>query len=245
MKERLIVSLDLRDLGQIKEIIATLKGIVNFYKVGAVPFTFFGPDVIKMLKDDGHRVMLDLKYHDIPNTVARACEAASRLGVDFITLHTSGGFMMLEDAVKATLMQSEMQKTRAPKLLGITILTSLDEAYMKDLYGETTRSLSEQVVFLAGLARSAGLDGVVASPQEIRLIREACGKDLLIVTPGVRLKEITVSGDDQARTMTPKQAIQHGADYLVIGRPIVRATDPRRAAEQTVEEMIDGHRTIA
>lgn len=245
MKERLIVSLDLKDLGQIKEIISALKGFVTFYKVGAVPFTYFGLDVIKLLQDEGNRVMLDLKYHDIPNTVARACEAAYHLGVDFITVHTSGGFMMLEDAVKAILMHAEMKKTRAPKLLGITILTSLDEAYLKDLYGETTRSLSEQVVFLAELARSAGLDGVVASPQEIRLIREACGKELLIVTPGVRLKEIAVSGDDQARTMTPKQAIQHGADYLVIGRPIVRADDPRRVAEQIVEEMKDGHRTTA
>jgi orotidine-5'-phosphate decarboxylase len=245
MKERLIVSLDLKDLGKIKEIISALKGFVTFYKVGAVPFTYFGLDVIALLRDEGNRVMLDLKYHDIPNTVARACEAAARLGVDFITVHTSGGFMMLEDAVKAILMHAETEKTHAPKLLGITILTSLDEAYLKDLYGETTRSLSEQVVFLAELARSAGLDGVVASPQEIRLIREACGKDLLIVTPGVRLKEVVVSGDDQARTMTPKQAIQHGADYLVIGRPIVQADDPRRAAEQIVEEMEDGHRTVA
>ena len=243
MKDRLIVSLDLRDLGQIKEIVKSLRGMVSFYKIGPIPFTFFGFDVIKLLKDAGSRVMFDLKFHDIPNTVARACEGASRLGVDFITLHTSGGFMMLEDAVKATLMHAESNKTPAPKLLGITILTSLDEAYMKDLYGETTRSLSEQVVFLAGLARSAGLDGVVASPQEIRLIRESCGKDLLIVTPGVRLKEIAVSGDDQARTMTPKQAVQQGADYLVVGRPIVKAADPRRAAEQIIEEMEDGYRT--
>ncbi|UCC12143.1 MAG: orotidine-5'-phosphate decarboxylase [candidate division WOR-3 bacterium] len=242
MKDRLIVSLDLRDLGQIKEIVASLRGIVSFYKIGAIPFTFFGIDVIKMLKDEGVRVMFDLKYHDIPNTVARACEAASQLGVDFITLHTSGGFTMLEDAVKATLMHAEMNKSPAPKLLGITILTSLDEAYLKDLYGETTRSLSEQVVFLADLARSAGLDGVVASPHEIRLIREACGKDLVIVTPGVRLKEIAVSGDDQARTMTPKQAVQQGADYLVVGRPIVKAADPRHAAQQIIKEMEDGHR---
>ncbi len=242
MKDRLIVSLDLRDLGQIKETVTSLKGLVSFYKIGAIPFTFFGIDVIKMLKDEGMRVMFDLKYHDIPNTVARACEAASQLGVDFITLHTSGGFTMLEDAVKATLMQAELNKTPAPKLLGITILTSLDEAYLKDLYGETIRSLSEQVVFLAGLARSAGLDGVVASPQEIRLIREACGRDLLIVTPGVRLKEVAVSGDDQARTMTPKQAVQQGADYLVVGRPIVKASDPRHAAQQIIKEMEDGHR---
>lgn len=244
MKDRLIVSLDLQDLGRIGEIVTALKGIVGFYKIGAVPFTYFGLDVIRLLKDEGHRVMLDLKYHDIPNTVARACEAATHLGVDFITVHTSGGFMMLEDAVKATLMRAERENIPAPKLLGITILTSLDEAYLKDMYGEATRSLSEQVVFLADLARSAGLDGVVASPQEIRLIRNACGKDLLIVTPGVRLKEIEVSGDDQSRTMTPKQAIQHGADYLVIGRPIVKATDPRRAAEMIIEEMEDGHRTV-
>ncbi len=245
MNEHLIVSLDLNDLKKIKEIVHQLKGLVNFFKVGAVPFTYFGLEIIEFLKGEGNKVMLDLKYHDIPNTVARACEGAAEIGVDFLTLHTSGGFLMLEEAVKATLMVADIKKIEKPKLLGVTVLTSFDEAYFRDLFGDIKRTLDEQVVFLAQLARSAGLDGVVASPKEIGLIRKECGKDLLIVTPGVRPEDEAVGADDQARVMTPKDAIKAGADYIVIGRPIIKAADPKKAAEKIIKEMKDGRREIA
>jgi len=245
MKEHLIVSLDLNDFEKIKNIVNQLKGLVGFYKVGAIPFTYFGLDLIKFLKDAGSKVMLDLKYHDIPNTVARACEGAVQMEVDFITVHTSGGFSMLEEAAKATFIASELKKIDKPKLLGITVLTSIDEAYFKDLFGDLKRSLDEQVIFLAQLARSAGMDGVVASPKEIKLIRKECGKDLLIVTPGIRPRGETIGGDDQARTMSPKDAIIAGVDYMVIGRPIVKAAQPRQAAESIIKEIEDGLREIA
>ncbi len=243
MNEHLIVSLDLNDLNKIKEIVRQLDGLVNFYKIGAIPFTYFGRDIVVFLKDRGHKVMLDLKYHDIPNTVARACEGALDMGVDFLTLHTSGGFSMLEEAVKAIVMASDIKKIERPRLLGITVLTSIDEAYFKDLFGDVKRSIEEQVVFLAQLARSAGLDGVVASPQEVSMIRRELGKDFLIVTPGIRPREYAVT-DDQARTMTPKDAIKAGVDYMVIGRPIVKASNPRESAEKIIKEIEDGCREI-
>jgi orotidine-5'-phosphate decarboxylase len=244
MTDKIIVSLDLDDLGKIKGIIDDLKDLVSFYKIGAIPFTYFGHELIDYLKTSGCRIMLDLKYHDIPNTVARACEAATAMGVEFVTIHTSGGFSMLEEAVKATLMASKVNNIAKPKLLGITILTSIDEAYFRDLFGDLKRSLEEQVIFLAQLARSAGLEGVVASPKEVRLIRKECGKDLLIVTPGIRPKDISLGSDDQARTMTPKEAIIAGVDHIVIGRPIVKAADPRQAAENIIREIEDGLREI-
>uniref|UniRef100_A0A7C4XG87 Orotidine 5'-phosphate decarboxylase n=1 Tax=candidate division WOR-3 bacterium TaxID=2052148 RepID=A0A7C4XG87_UNCW3 len=242
MNERLIVALDLNDLNKIKMIVEKLEGMVKYYKIGAIPFTYFGPEIIRFLKEKGFRVMLDLKYHDIPNTVARACEGAMEMGVDMLTLHTSGGFSMLEEAVKAVSLISDVKKLPKTKLLGITVLTSIDEAYFKDLFGDIKRSLREQVIMLAQLAQSSGLDGVVASAQEIKVIRERCGKDFLIVTPGIRLEGEPV--DDQARTMTAKEAIKAGADYIVVGRPIIKAKDPLSAVQKIIEEIEDGLREI-
>jgi len=242
MNEHLIVSLDIGDINKIKAIVEGLKGLVNFYKVGSIPFTYFGPEVIRYIKKKDCRVMLDLKYHDIPNTVARACEGAVDLGVDMLTLHTSGGFSMLEEAVKASLMAADIKQTEKPKLLGVTILTSIDEAYFNDLFGDINRSLDKQVLFLAQLARSAGLDGVVASPREIISIRNNCGKDFLIVTPGIRPEGAEV--DDQVRTMTAYEAIKAGADYIIVGRPIVKAKNPIQAAKKIIKEIEDGYREI-
>jgi len=245
MQDRLIVSLDMTDITEIESLVEKLASRVVYYKVGAIPFTFFGLDVVKYLKQKRKKVMLDLKYHDIPNTVARACEGAMNMGIDLLTVHTSGGFSMLEEAVKAVLTSSDRSDSEKPRLLGITVLTSIDEAYFSDLFGNIQRSLAEQVIFLAQLARSAGLDGVVASPREIVSIRQCCGDDFLIVTPGIRPAAKDVVGDDQARTMTPKQAIQAGADYIVIGRPIVKADDPVGAVEAIIKEMEDGCRETA
>lgn len=242
MNEHLIVALDLNDFKKIKVLVQGLKDKVNFYKIGAIPFTCFGPKIVKFLKAQGLKVMLDLKYHDIPNTVARACEGAVEMGVDMITLHTSGGFSMLEEAVKATLFIVDTKKLKKPKLLGITVLTSIDEAYFKDLFGDVKRTIDEQVLFLAQLAQSAGLDGVVASPQETPFIRKNCGKDFTIVTPGIRAE--TEDIDDQARTMTAGEAIAAGADYIVVGRPIIKTPNPVAAAEKIIKEIEDGYRKI-
>jgi orotidine-5'-phosphate decarboxylase len=245
MQERLIVSLDMTDITHIKSLVEKLAARVGYYKIGAIPFTFFGPEIVRYLKQKGKKVMLDLKYHDIPNTVARACEGAMRMGIDLLTVHTSGGFSMLEEAVKAMLTSSDRSDVERPKLLGITVLTSIDEAYFSDLFGNVQRTLAEQVTFLAQLARSAGLDGVVASPREIVSIRQCCGDDFLIVTPGIRPADKDVVGDDQARTLTPNQAIQAGADYIVVGRPIVKADDPVAVVEAMIKEMEDGYRETA
>jgi orotidine-5'-phosphate decarboxylase len=248
MNERLIVSLDLKDMNAIKALVDQLKDLVHFYKIGAVPFTCFGPSIVHFLKNKDYKVMLDLKYHDIPNTVANACDGAIEMGVDFLTIHTSGGFLMLEAAVKSVILAADNRNQERPRLLGITVLTSLDEAYFRDLFGDVKRSLDEQVVFLAQLARSAGLDGVVASPREITMIRQECGKEFLIVTPGIRSSSEKVKvtgGDDQARTLTARDAIAAGADYLVVGRPIVQALNPREAAKEIIKEMEDGYRKTA
>ncbi|MGB9720277.1 MAG: orotidine-5'-phosphate decarboxylase [bacterium] len=235
MNEKLIVALDLNDINKIKLLIEKLQGLVKYYKIGAIPFTYFGPEIIRFVKGRGLKVMLDLKYHDIPNTVARACEGAMQMGVDMLTLHTSGGFMMMEEALKAVSLISDVKKMPRPKLLGITVLTSIDEAYFKDLFGDVQRTIEEQVVFLARLAQSAGLDGVVASAHEIKNIRQSCGKDFLIITPGIRPGGEEV--DDQARTMTASQAIKAGADFVVVGRPIVAAKDPLSAAKSIIKEI--------
>ncbi|MEO0095452.1 MAG: orotidine-5'-phosphate decarboxylase [candidate division WOR-3 bacterium] len=235
MTEKLIVALDLNDINKIKLLIDKLHNEVKYFKIGAIPFTCFGPEIVRFLKERGLKVMLDLKYHDIPNTVARACEGAMQLGVDMLTMHISGGFMMMEEAVKAVSIVSDIKKISKPKLLGITVLTSIDEAYFKDLFGDIKRTIEEQVIFLARLAQSAGLDGVVASPQEIKKIKENCGKDFLIITPGIRAEGEMV--DDQARTMTASQAIRAGADFIVVGRPIVAAKDPLYAAKSIIKEI--------
>ncbi|MBE0432922.1 orotidine-5'-phosphate decarboxylase [candidate division WOR-3 bacterium] len=241
MTEKLIVSLDMSDSAQIRALVEKLDTRVGYYKVGAIPFTLLGPELVAYLKGRGKNVMLDLKYHDIPNTVARACAGAKNTGADMMTVHASGGFSMMEEAVKAILIGGESEGHARPRILGITVLTSIDEAYFADLFGTVERTLGEQVLFLAQLARSAGLDGVVASPREITPIRQCSGDDFLIVTPGIRPADKQVNDDDQARTMTPGQAVKAGADYIVVGRPIVSAPDPVAATERILEEMENGH----
>lgn len=240
MTERLIVSLDLSDRAQIKTLVEKLDARVSYYKVGAIPFTLFGPELVSYLKERGKRVMFDLKYHDIPNTVAGACAGAMKAGADMITVHASGGSSMLEAAAKAAQSAGTGVGHGRPRILGITVLTSIDEACFADFFGGAGRTLAEQVLFLAQMARRAGVDGVVASPREIAPIRQSCGQDFLIVTPGIRPADKRVSGDDQARTMTPAGAIRAGADHIVVGRPIVSAPDPVAATEAILEEMEHG-----
>lgn len=203
------------------------------FKVGKELFTSCGPAAVKAVQRHGGQVFLDLKYHDIPNTVAKAMLEAARLGVQLTNLHALGGAEMMETA--ATAVRNEFGDDR-PRLLAVTILTSSTVETLRGVGIEHT--VEQMVVRLARLAREAGMDGVVASPLEIELIRAACGPDFLIVTPGVRPSFAAV--DDQKRIMTPAEAVVAGADYLVIGRPIAKATDPASAAELITDEILAG-----
>ena len=206
----------------------TLRGTVAGYKIGKQLFTAEGPDVVRALTERGDRVFLDLKFHDIPNTVAGAVRSAMATGAWMVNVHASGGSAMMRAAAQAAHETAAKTGAARPLVIGVTVLTSMDEAALAEV--GTTRPVLEQVVHLARLAKAAGLDGVVASPQEIAAIRDACGPDFQIVTPGIRPAG-QAGTDDQARTLTPKDAVAAGATYLVIGRPITAAANPRAAAE--------------
>jgi orotidine-5'-phosphate decarboxylase len=225
-RDRLIVALDVPDAEIAWGLIDRLAGHVGMFKVGSQLFTAAGPGFVHEIVGRGESVFLDLKFHDIPNTVAGAVSSASRLGVSLIDVHGLGGRAMLEAAVGAL----PAMNTR---LLAITILTSHDEQSLGQI--GVNGSVHDSVRRLALLARDAGLDGVVASAREVELIREACGPDFLIVTPGIRPAG-TASGD-QVRAATPAEALGAGADYLVVGRPITAADDPATAADRIVAEM--------
>jgi orotidine-5'-phosphate decarboxylase len=236
-KDRLIVALDVATLAEEEKALRELGGTVSFFKVGNQLFTAAGPRAVEAIKKTGAKVFLDLKYHDIPNTVERTAQSACDLGVDIFNVHALGGFEMMECAAKAVWNWSEEKGRPGPKILGVTVLTSLSEASLKDVMGETNRTLEEEVLMLARMASSAGLDGVVASPEEIVPIKEACGKEFIVLTPGVRPKGSEMG--DQKRVLTPGEAIRRGADYLVVGRPILSAPNPGEAAGAILKEMED------
>jgi len=236
-KDRLIVALDVATLAEEENALRELGGTVSFFKVGNQLFTAAGPRAVEAIKETGAKVFLDLKYHDIPNTVERTAQSACDLGVDLFNVHALGGFEMMECAAKAVWNWSEEKGRPGPKILGVTVLTSLSEASLKDVMGETNRTLEEEVLMLARMASSAGLDGVVASPEEIVPIKEACGKEFIVLTPGVRPQGSEMG--DQKRVLTPGEAIRRGADYLVVGRPILSALNPREAAGAILQEMED------
>lgn len=220
----------------------SLSSLIGIFKINIHLFTSTGPGAVDKLRQLGPEIFLDLKFHDIPNTVMGAVSAACTLpGMRLLDVHTLGGLEMMRAAVAAR-DNSKLAKSERPKLLGITILTSMDDAALRKV--GITGPTSKEVVKLARLALQAGLDGVVASPHEIRAIRRACGKDFLIVVPGVRPEIGGGAGrrskrktDDQARVATPAQAIRDGADYLVIGRPITAAPDPQAAAHAILDEI--------
>lgn len=234
--EKIIVALDSPSAEAALRTARRLHGHVGMFKVGKELFTAAGPEVVRTLVAEGNQVFLDLKFHDIPNTVRGAVQQASTLGVSLLTVHASGGRQMLEAAMEGVHAAAKAKTEAAhTRVLAVTILTSLSA---KDL-GEIgfQGAAEEAVVRLAHLAKAAGVDGVVASPREITAIRQACGPDFLIVTPGIR--PASGSADDQARTATPASAIRDGADYLVIGRPITGAQDPPAAADAIAAEMED------
>jgi orotidine-5'-phosphate decarboxylase len=236
-RNRLIVALDFDSLAKAKRFVEMTKDHLDYYKVGSALFTKTGPSIINYLKNEGRKVFLDLKFHDIPSVVSRAAEVCTLMEVDMFNLHTTGGFEMLEQVMMRTLRIAEMKQKKKPLVIGVTVLTSIDEPAFKDIYGSPAHTLPEQVILLARLAQSAGLDGVVASPREVAEIKNACGKDFLVVTPGIRLEGETV--DDQARSLTPKEAVKRGADYIVVGRPIVQAKDPITVINKIVGEIAE------
>ncbi len=226
-KNRVIVPLDFATLADASRMAKRLAGHVAAVKIGKQLFTAEGPVAIRAMHDLGYRVFLDLKYHDIPNTVAAAVAAARAHGVWLLNVHASGGLSMMRAAAAAAAGPGR------PLVIGVTVLTSLSEEEFRAVSG-ASRTIEVQVKYLACEAQAAGLDGVVASPREIRAIRAACGSEFLIVTPGVRPTD--AARDDQQRVMTPGEAVRAGADYLVIGRPITGAPDPVAAARRIAEE---------
>ena len=225
-RDRLIVALDVADTATARAMVDRLAGHVGMFKVGSQIFTAAGPDFVREVIARGEKVFLDLKFHDIPHTVAGAVSSAGQLGVSLVDVHAIGGKEMLEAAVGAL-------PAMGIRLLAITILTSHDEKTLGSI--GVSGSVADSVRRLAVLAKGAGADGVVASPQEVALVREACGKDFLIVTPGIR--STGAARGDQARTATPAAAVAEGADYIVVGRPILEAHDPAAAADAIVREL--------
>ncbi len=233
-RDKIIFALDVDSLAAIDQWAERLANRVGMFKVGKELFTSAGPAAVEAVKRHGGEVFLDLKYHDIPNTVAQAMLAAGRLGVRLANLHALGGPEMMEKA--ASEVRKQFAEAERPRLLAVTILTSSTQETLQAVGIE--HPVEQMVVRLARLAQQCGMDGVVASPLEIAAIRAACGPDFLIVTPGVR--PAFAATDDQKRIMTPAEAVKAGADYLVIGRPIAKATDPAQAADLIVDEIVAG-----
>ncbi len=232
-KEKIIFALDVDHFAEAQRWVKLLKDHVGIFKVGKQLFTHAGPKVIDMIRQKDQKVFLDLKYHDIPNTVAKAGEEATKLNVAMFNLHALGGFEMMKKTVEASRVTAKSLGIPKPLILAVTILTSMDEGALKEV--GVQGSILEEVGRLASLASKAGIDGVIASAQEIGTIRERCGEKFLIVTPGIRAP--SDKKDDQKRTLTPKEAISAGANYLVIGRPIKEAKDPLEAVQKIIEDI--------
>ena len=234
MRDRLIDALDTDDSEDLVWLCQTLGETVTWFKIGFQAFSALGTEGFPWFEQNGHKAFVDLKFHDIPNTVARDVGMMTKHGANMINMHASGGLNMMK-AAKASADEAAAERdTRPPLLLGVTILTSIEETSFRMSFA-SARTLRDQVVYLAELAQEAGLDGVVASPLEIEPIRKACGDDFVIVTPGIRPR--WAESGDQRRITTPTEAIHRGADYIVVGRPIIEAEDPLEATEMILDEM--------
>jgi orotidine-5'-phosphate decarboxylase len=233
-QNRLILALDVPTREQALALVEQLHEYVGVFKVGLQLFNAGGPAILREVQERGGRVFYDSKFSDIPNTVAGAAAEAAKLGVFMFNVHTHGGSAMMRAAVESAQQVAAERGQPRPFVIGVTVLTSLDETALREEL-QVPVPLPEHVVHLARLAQQSGLDGVVASPQETALIRAACGDDFLIVTPGIR--PAWAETGDQKRITTPAQAVQSGADYLVLGRPITAHPDPVAAAQRVVEEI--------
>jgi len=232
-RERLIFALDVSSVEEARDWVNLLKDHLRIFKIGKELFTSCGPSAVKAVIEEGGEVFLDLKFHDIPNTVARVVQGVLNLGVRMFNLHTLGGLRMMEVAREMVDGLVEKGGVKRPIILGVTILTSMGDEELREIGFE--RGLEDEVLRLATLARRAGLDGVVASPKEVRVIRKKLGKDFVIVTPGIRLP--SSKPDDQRRTMTPGEAVKGGADYIVVGRPIREAKAPVEEINRIINDM--------
>jgi len=235
-KDRIILALDVPDYDEAVRILYQFEEHIEMFKVGSELFTSVGPKIVAKINSMGKKVFLDLKFHDIPNTVAKSSAAATRLGVFMFNVHALGGLEMMKRAADTVRKISLDENIDRPRLIGVTVLTSMDQAALWDELGIGLR-ISAQVKHLAGLAQRAGLDGVVASPEDAEVLRPHFGKDFLIVTPGIRPS--WAAADDQKRMLSPKEALRRGADYLVIGRAILSQPNPVSALKR-IEEEISG-----
>jgi orotidine-5'-phosphate decarboxylase len=234
-RDRLIVALDVDTVAAAERLVERLSGVVSRFKIGNQLFTAAGPAAVEAVRKRGGEVFLDLKYHDIPNTVAGAAREATRLGAFMFNVHASGGRAMMQAAAEAATAAAKEFAVRRPLVIAVTVLTSLDRGALARELGVPS-SVGGHVLHLCSLAREAGLDGNVASPEEIRAIRNSFGARWVIVTPGVR--PAGASANDQARIATPAAAARAGARYLVVGRPITAAPDPVQAAERLLAEIV-------
>jgi orotidine-5'-phosphate decarboxylase len=241
--DQLLVALDVESAAKAIAVADSLRGVAGGFKIGSRLFTSEGPSIVRALVDKGDRVFLDLKFHDIPNTVAQAVAAATSLGVWMLNVHASGGRKMMEAARDAAKEAAIRAGLSPPMVIAVTVLTSMNAPALEET-GYLAAAPKEggsagvlgQVVRLAHLAEASGLDGVVASPQETATLRQSCDSRFSIVTPGIRGGGATTAGkDDQERTMSAGEAIAAGASYIVVGRPIIAAPDPRAAAEALIE----------
>ena len=234
--DQLLIALDVETGARALALADTLGDIAGGFKIGSRLFTLEGPAIVRAIASRGHRVFLDLKFHDIPNTVATAVAAATSLGVWMVNVHAAGGVKMMQAARDAARETAAREGVKPPIVIAVTVLTSMSAQALAEVGVDTP--VLDHVSHLAGLAKAAGLDGVVASPHETSLVRRRCGPGFTIVTPGIRGGGAVTSGkDDQERTMTAAAAIDAGASYIVVGRPIIAAADPRQAAESIALEM--------
>ena len=234
--DQLLIALDVETGARALALADTLGDIAGGFKIGSRLFTLEGPAIVRAIASRGHRVFLDLKFHDIPNTVATAVAAATSLGVWMVNVHAAGGVKMMQAARDAARETAAREGVKPPIVIAVTVLTSMSAQALAEVGVDTP--VLDHVSHLAGLAKAAGLDGVVASPHETSLVRRRCGPGFTIVKPGIRGGGAVTSGkDDQERTMTAAAAIDAGASYIVVGRPIIAAADPRQAAESIALDM--------
>jgi len=237
-KEHFIFALDVEHFEEAQRLVLEFKDHVGMFKVGKQLFTHCGPKIVDFIKLKNSKIFLDLKYHDIPNTVSKASIEAAKLGVDMLNVHTMGGFTMMNETRQAVQDAVKSLKIHRPILIGVTVLTSLDNAELERM--GINISVNTLTRNLALLAKEAGMDGVVAGGSEIELIRELCGKDFVIVTPGVRIEE---KKDDQKRTISPVEAIKRGATYIVLGRAVRDNPNPGALLEKIGRDIADATST--